>query len=209
MSEQETKGMTPEPVTQPVETAASPQVFDEHYVKELRSEAAARRLENKELKAQLDAIKEQLGSLTGAKPDGDIGEVVKVLTGKVSAAEEAVRVTQERLMEAAQRTALVAAASRAGMANPDDAIALVSRELLKIDDSGMVAGADEAVAELVKAKPYLLASRQPPAIPPTNPAEGAQKDKLERLLDQKYGAVGNGWADMIAGMTRVRFPWEE
>lgn len=88
-------------------------------------------------------------------------------------------VEQERdgLLSQIQRmredAALLVAATAAGFIDPADALPLVNRDSLAIDDNGAVTGAQEAMAALVKAKPHLVKQKAPPYGGAANPGGAA------------------------------------
>jgi hypothetical protein len=54
------------------------------------------------------------------------------------------------------RAALLVEAGKAGAVDPDDVVALATREGITVGDDGKVIGADQVVAALAKAKPHLF-----------------------------------------------------
>lgn len=73
----------------------------------------------------------------------------------------------------------------------DDVYALLDKSTLKIEDDGTVKGVAEAVAALLKAKPYLLLSddkgKGKGSTSPGNPAGGEQPPSSSRIRDRRHG----------------------
>lgn len=89
----------------------------------------------------------------------------------------------ERARLASIRAAVVAAAN--GMNDPEDALRLLDIDALEIDESGNIVGLDDAIAALLKAKPYLAKTKG--GITPTNPAAGPQGKTYEQMRAEVYG----------------------
>lgn len=97
--------------------------------------------------------------------------------------------------DAVLRSAIVAAAAKAGMADPADAYSLLDKSKIEIKDDDTVTGIEEAIKALAEAKPYLLKSgRQTTATSATNPAGNAGVDNLDwHPLRRKRGSqIGGG-----------------
>lgn len=73
----------------------------------------------------------------------------------------------ERAKITTVRSAVIAAASKAGAVDPDDVFALLKKDAVTIGDDGQVTGAEEAVKALLDAKPHLVGKS-----PPTGSADG-------------------------------------
>lgn len=106
-----------------------------------------------ELRAKLKAIEDK-DKTDSEKLAGDL----KSTSDKLTAAEK-----RAAELEAKYSAALIGAAieREAGKANAVDAetvAALVDRSEIKLDEAGNVTGADKAVAALLKAKPFLIAT---------------------------------------------------
>jgi len=84
-------------------------------------------------------------------------------------AELEARVTQQAL-----QAAVVAQAQKMGFVNPIHAWALIDANLLEIDDSGKVLGAEEALKALAKEYDYLVKKS---AAPNLNPSEGGGQQR--------------------------------
>jgi len=75
---------------------------------------------------------------------------------RATAAETRATQAEERAQLLSKRTAVVAAAVRAGAVDPDAVFALIDNDAVTIGDDGQVKGADDAVKSLLEAKPYLV-----------------------------------------------------
>ena len=111
------------------------------------------------------------------------------------AKDQELQTAKTRLENTAKNSAIVAAAAKAGVTDPNDAIALIDKGKIEIDDDGNVSGAEDLVAELVKAKPYLLNSNNSNSTTDrlgsgSNPSgqgnEGVKRFKLSQVQDPKF-----------------------
>lgn len=73
-----------------------------------------------------------------------------------AAAEEKAKAAEERAKEALLRVQVIAEGTRRGMADPEDALALMDRSVLQYGDDGQAINIAEAVEALLKAKPHLV-----------------------------------------------------
>ena len=105
------------------------------------------------------------------------------LQQKLAAAEHA---AQDRLV----RSSVVTAAAKAGFVDPDDAVALVDRGALEISEDGAVAGVDDAIRAIAKAKPYLV--RPKTTNSPAAPAGGPQAPTDAQLRAELFGGSNQG-----------------
>ena len=71
--------------------------------------------------------------------------------------DDAIELANKRLRDAA----IISEASKAGFANPQDAIVLLDHSGVEIDDKGNVQGVSDAIKKLADEKKYLLTSKQP------------------------------------------------
>lgn len=149
-------------------TTQAEETFDRAYVQKLRQEAADARVK---LKALEDAEK--------AKKDAELDE----LTRTKNALKDAEKAAQEAVSKAktlAIKSAVVTAATKLGIVDPDAAFKLLPDNALEYDqESGEVKNAEKALQSLVKDKPYLLGSSTSTA----NPAKGGTN---ESPLDLKH-----------------------
>ena len=129
--------------------------FSEEYVRELREENKARRLENLKLKEEIDGLKTKLTETVrtiSAALGLDDTESLETVT---EAATESVKTAHEALVFAAFQ----AEAQNAGMDQDviADAFALADTSGISVDPiSREVTGAAQAVSDLFNTKPYLF-----------------------------------------------------
>jgi chromosome segregation ATPase len=159
-------------------------------VKELSDEAARRRIENKELKTQLDTAMQQLKAIE----DKDKTEVEKA-TARVAELEAKQAEMENELQQERIQNAFLAS-NKYTWHNPERALALVDLNDVKINDDGKVDGLDKALEKLAKSDPYLIKSSDDGGTPPAGasgtPAgsgskggKGADRDALLK----KYPAL--------------------
>lgn len=100
--------------------------------------------------------------------------------------------------DALVRSAIVAAAAKAGVADPVDAYSLLDKSKIEIKDDDTVNGVAEAIAALIEAKPYLLKTtpttgRQ--TTTPANPSGTANQSSVDWYKKQRgrgSGGFGRG-----------------
>jgi len=101
---------------------------------------------------------EELAKLKEAeekRKQAEMTDLQKAQADKKAADERAVKLTQDLETERI-KNAVLAEASKANFADPQDAYAMIDRTELEIDKDGKVSGVVEAIKALVKAKPYLV-----------------------------------------------------
>lgn len=96
------------------------------------------------------------------------------------------------------------AAMEAGFVDPTDAIALVDRASIKVDDKDAVTGVKEAVEALARAKPHLVGEAKPggsPGSPGNGPGQKGkaadpwqQGQDMAKARNEARKAQGKGWA---------------
>lgn len=132
------------------------------------SETWVRRMrkENQRYRQQLRDAEARLKSLEGVESklkeieDAEKSELEK-LQEQVAAAEQEKVTALERANSQLVRAAVIAEAASQGAVDPDVIVALVDRGEIEVDESGEVAGHQEAVAQLLEAKPFLRKSGSP------------------------------------------------
>lgn len=145
-------------------------------VKELADEAKGHRI-NAEDARKLAKTAEQ------AKADAEKAAAERIKQIETEAGEKLTKAQQS-----AVRANLRVAAKEAGAADPNDMLALIPADKLKVNDEGEIENAAELMAELKKAKPYLFgaASTSSTAKPPNNDPP-KPKSALE-MTDAEYRA---------------------
>jgi hypothetical protein len=83
-------------------------------------------------------------------------------------------------------------ASQAGYADPSDAVALVNRSDLKVDDDGNVTGAKEAVEALIAAKPHLKGSKDTNSSATGDSSQGGETETKGGFNEAFRAAVFGG-----------------
>lgn len=124
----------------PAPKSTEPETFSKDYVRELRQESASYRTRAQEAERVAKEATDK------AKADSDAA------TAKVTEANTA---AEQRIIRAEMK----AAALKAGMVDLDG-LKLADLSGVKLNEAGEVEGADELMAALKEAKPYLFASSQ-------------------------------------------------
>lgn len=158
-----------QPAPSPSPAPPEPETFSKDYVRELRAENKGWRLKAGELEKERDTHK---SAAEKAAKDAD---------DKSKAAQTA---ADQRVI----RAELKASALKAGMVDLDG-LKLADLTKVKLNDAGEVEGADELMAEMKKAKPYLFANgsssnTQDP--PPKDPPKGK---KAADMTPEEYAAA--------------------
>lgn len=146
----------------------------------LQRELKALRKENAKWRTQLRSFEEA----QQAKAKAEMTELERLQAELREAQEARTRAEAER-RAVSVKGQVIAAAAKAGFADPEDAYRML--DTLDVDDSGRVDGLGEALATLLKAKPY-LAKQNAGAFSPTNPAAGAGRPTDEQMLAEIYGS---------------------
>lgn len=169
-----------EPETDPAQEATPPQEGTpdpgapdgDRAVSELRKEAAKYRTQVRDMEARLKEYEQ--AQLTEQE--------------RIAAERDELRAQLEQATTRSRRLALegavITAATRAGIIDPDVAVALVAGQV-SYDDDGNPVGVNEAVTELVKARPYLAGSTKTvPGAPAANPAKDRTTESGKRIYRQ-------------------------
>lgn len=109
---------------------STPKVFDEAYVKELRDEAAKARIEGKDLKSKLSELEEALN----AYRDAERTEIEKATEKATREASEKEQLRADLFRERFERSVL-GEATALRFINPENAVALVDRNRIEVDES--------------------------------------------------------------------------
>lgn len=115
----------------------------------------------KKLKAERDALRAQTKELEALKAkqkereDAEKSELDR-LKEQHAEAERKRADAEQKLIETQNRQKIERAATKANAADPDDVFALLRPSDFEIDDAGAITNADKLVADLLKAKPYLV-----------------------------------------------------
>lgn len=165
-----------------------PQTFSLEYVRELRAENKALRLQNNELSVKVKTLED---SEATHKKAAD--EAVAKAKSEFESEKAALKADAEtRTLQYELR----AAAKAAGMINVDD-LKLADLSGVKLDDKGGLQGADALFKSMRESKPYLFGAvkgnTHPGKAPPT---EGNQAPKLATEMTREELAAAkakNGW----------------
>lgn len=145
---------------EPKGTGEDDKQFSPEHVEKLRRENAKYRTRAKELEEKLkempdkDSIINEVLKGLGIDPDPEKRAEQQIEEAR-SKAQEAEARANERLIKAEVK----AACSELGIVDPDAAFALMDKESVTLKDDGEVEGVKEALAALIKAKPYLVAQK--------------------------------------------------
>ena len=163
--------------------AQEPKTFDESYVKELRGEAAQYRVERNELRKQVETLTSQIRE----KEDSEKTDAERMAT-KLADLERSLADKEREMAEATVKNAVLNEASKMNLVDPDAAYQLVDLNL--IDENPKSVG--KALEVLIKDKPYLLKSTQPPT-----PGAGGPPVQGSKSTDDM-------WADLLRQGARTK-----
>lgn len=142
----------------PETPAVEPKVYDEIYVKKLRDESASWRTKYRGLEGKLSEKESQQKADEEARKLAEMSEIDKAQK-RAADAEAAAEQARKQANETLILAKVIAEASKAGAAYPEDAFNLISRKEISIKD-GNVEGVEDAVKSLVEAG-RLVMRRQP------------------------------------------------
>ena len=177
-----------EPNTDPAQEATPPQEgttepaapAEDRTVTELRKEAAKYRTQVRDMEARLKEY--ETAQLTEQERIAAERDDLRARLDEATA----------RSRRLALESAVITAATRAGVIDPDVAVALVAGQV-SYDDDGAPVGVEEAITELVKARPYLAGgTKTVPGAPAANPAKdrttesGKRVYRMSELNDRKF-----------------------
>lgn len=153
------------------------------YAKRLRTKEANKRVENKQLKSEIETLKADK-----KKMEADHAKALEKVANDEKVKYEAL-VADSKKQSDAQRvdTELRAQATKAGAKDVDDLLKLIDKSTTTIDDKGNVVGADKAIEEFKKTKPHLFGvassssskAETPPATDPGTAKKASDMTKEE------------------------------
>lgn len=138
-----------------------------------------------EAKKERDAMKaEQLKKEEAEQlKKGEYEKVIKTKDEKIAELEG--QVSSTRLNGAIER-----AATKAGIIDPEAALAMIDKSLIKADDNGTLTGIDEALKKLAEEKPYLVGKGVTKPIGsksnPANPNGDTKRFTLSQMQDPAF-----------------------
>lgn len=163
-------------------------------IKELSEENKRKRLENKQLKKQLE---EQAARLKAIE-DKDKSELERT-AGELDELKKSAAERDEAIRDLRLENAFLAS-NKFTWHDPADALKLADLSEVEIDDDGRVTGLDKALEKLAKAKPHLVKKDEgtggtpPPSGEPRNPRTPGKADEQTRktALRNKYPSLRRG-----------------
>lgn len=159
-----------------------------------RAKALIAKLRGEEKRAK--QLEKELAQIRQADEERKLAEMTQLeqLQAKLQKEAEARQRLEQEYANQMRRNAVITAAVRAGMHDPDDAVAI----LADVD----VEGLEQSLDGLRKAKPYLFKPSTPSAFSPTNPAGGAGKPSDAEILNDIYGRgkTSNIWGGAGGGV---------
>ena len=167
-----TQVVTTEPTEQP--PAQAVEDFDPE-----RAKALIAKLRGEEKRAK--QLEKELASIRQADEERKLAEMsmVERLQAELAKANEARQRLEAENGRQIRTNAIIAAAAKAGMNDPQDAVLI----LADADGDDL----DAAIEKLRQSKPYLFKITNP-AYSPTNPAGGAAKQSDDAILAEIYGS---------------------
>lgn len=167
-----------------------------HTVAELQAQIERERAERQAANKEAQGMRAKLKALEDAeakRAEANLSEQEKAIK-RAEAAEARAQELETRHREITVRSAVQAAATQAGIIDPDAAYKLIDTGKITLDDSGNVNGVTEAVKALVDAKPYLIG--QSGGSGATNQQRGgAGIDWETRARDTLAGGMSRGIFD--------------
>lgn len=151
------QAIPPEPLAQQAEEKVDP------IVSRLKAEAAEYRRKLRELEAKVKADE-----------DAKLSETER-LQRRLAELEREQALWQRERQERTLKYETMLAASRLGIVDPEAAYRLLDLSKLEFDEDGQPKNLEQALRDLVKAKPYLAGQQTVTAGSPTNPATGQQR----------------------------------
>ena len=158
--------------------APQPQAGAEDFDPE-RAKALIAKLRGEEKRAK--QLEKELASVRQADEQRKMAEMTELerLQAQLKQEAEARQRLEAEYAAQVRKSAVVTAAVKSGMHDPNDAVAI----LANVDVDGL----SDALESLKKSKPYLFKQSTPGAFSPTNPAGGAAKPSDQQILDEIYG----------------------
>lgn len=151
-----------------------------------RKALAAANREAADRRKKLDAYEQA----EAARKEAEMSEVEKAVK-RANDLQAQLEAERQARRDGALKGAVTVAAMKAGFHNPDDAWAFLPAGAVSLDDGEQVQGVDEALKELVKARPYLVKQSAAALVTPSGTPDGAAKSAGKQRFDpnvaRKYG----------------------
>jgi ATP-dependent Clp protease ATP-binding subunit ClpA len=155
-------------------------------VESMRKALAAANREAADRRKKLDAYEQA----EAARKEAEMSEVEKAVK-RANDLQAQLDAERQARRDGALRSAVTVAAIGAGFHNPDDAWAFLPAGAVSLDEGEKAQGVEDALKELVKARPYLIKGQATPTTPsgtPDGAAKGAGKPQVDRAAAAaKYG----------------------
>lgn len=163
--------------------APDPKLTLEEYQAKLEESQKALKAANRESAER----RKQLDALAKAEEDRKTAEMTELqkLQQKTEQLEKEKKASEDRLIQTLIRSAIVEKASALNFVDPSDAVALLDKSKLTVDDEGKVDGLDDALKELLKAKPHLV--KRAPGLGPTNPGQNGSSGETDAQRRHRLG----------------------
>ncbi len=170
-----------------------PERFDAEYVRKLRAEAA-------DYRKRLRELEQKVQEHETAK----LSETEK-LQKRLAELERQQATYQRERQERTLKYEAMLVASKLGIVDPEAAYKLLDLTRIEFDEDGTPKNIEQALKELLKAKPYLAAQQQATSIASTNPARSAStqaetpEQKRARLLGIPVNPFDDGFLRQRGG----------
>lgn len=139
--------------TPPASPEKEPDVFPRDYVEKLRAENADRRQKEKDQQAKIDAFEKEKAD----REKADMSEVERLKTENAETAAK-VKAAEEALVAERKRNAIISEASKLKFRDPEDALAYVNLEDIRMNEDGTPhkTSIESAVKKIADDKKYLI-----------------------------------------------------
>lgn len=187
---------TPDQPTAPGQPPVQPEkTFTQAELDRLITERLKR---EKEKHADYDDLKKAADELKAIK-ESQLSETEK-LTKRLAELETAKTQAETRARETLIRSAVISEAAKLNFNDPDDAYRLLDLSTVKVDDTGKVEGAIEAVKALAESRKYLIKQSSGRPLEPFDPAAagGTLKETREQRMARLYSGGGQQFFDAEA-----------
>lgn len=146
------------------------------------------RAQEKAAKADARAAAKERDELRAKQKKADDEQLSETerLRARTAELEAAATAKDRELQETKNRHEVERAATKAGLADPEDAHSLLKASDFEHDETGNVTNADKLVTALLKAKPYLAGKASSSGVPGTPRSNGTQthEDRVKENIDK-------------------------
>jgi len=148
-----------------------------------RKALAAANREAADRRKKLDAYEQA----EAARKEAEMSEVEKAVK-RANDLQAQLEAERQARRDGALKAAVTVAATRAGFHNAEDAWAFLPAGAVSLDEGDHAVGVDDALKELVKARPYLVKQAGPAPATPSGTPDGAAKGTGKRGIDPNVAA---------------------